>query len=386
MSKRTMALILAVTLVSGLAGQAGAQDLSLTIPPGAEPEIVFDHDRDACEKFDVPDVPTRAFRMADETIRLIASHWTNRAFSGPDLDHLSHPCDIVYEGGNNDDPAAFDDRGWLVSTYTLDGVTVHGLVHNEFQGHRRPALCPTGRYMDCWYNTVTYVVSKDGGRSFKPPATGSRLVAALPYRYDPTRGKRSGLFNPSNIIRRGDHFYTMMTAAPQEAQAGGVCLMRTDRLDEPTSWRAWDGHDFTVRFADPYRDGGGGTCVPLPGLTRLMASLSLHRPSGLYIGLFTHQQRPPGGSTVVDGVFYATSPDLVTWSKPRLLFPTPTTLDKGCDTMPVVYPALIDPDSPSRNFEDTDDDAHIYMTRISMDGCKTGWTRNLVRLRVHIER
>ena len=86
----------------------------------------------------------------------------------------------------------------------------------------------------------------------------------------------------------------------------------------------------------------------------------------------------------VDGIYYATSPDLITWTAPQLLFPTPTMLDKGCDTMPVAYPSLIDPDSPSRNFEDTDDDAYIYMTRITMEGCKTGWNRNLVRLRVHI--
>ncbi len=366
-----------------------ASALTLTIPPGAEPEIVFDHARDACEKFDVPDVPARAFRASDGTIRLIASHWTNRAMAGATLDSLRHPCDIVFEGGGNDDPAAFDDRGWIVSTYTLDGVTVHALVHNEFHGHKRPALCPSGQYMDCWYNTITYAVSTDGGRSFKAPPGPERFVAGVPYRYDPTRGQRSGLFNPSNIVRRGDYFYTMMTSAPQGEQRAGVCLMRTDRLDDPASWRGWDGRDFTVRFTDPYRTsatatGKPATCAPVPGLTRLMASLSLHRPSGLYIGLFTHRGKTGPGIEPVDGVYYATSPDLIAWTAPRLLFPTPTTLDKGCDTMPVVYPSLIDPDSPSRNFEDTDDDAYIYMTRITMEGCKTGWTRNLVRLRVHI--
>ena len=363
--------------------------LTLTIPAGAEAEIVFDHARDACEKFDVPDVPARAFRASDGTIRLIASHWTNRAFAGPTLDSLRHPCGIVFEGSGNDDPAAFDDRGWIVSTYTLDGVTVHALVHNEFHGHKRPALCPSGQYMDCWYNTITYAVSTDGGRGFKAPPGPERFVAGVPYRYDPTRGKRSGLFNPSNIVRRGDHFYTMMTSAPQGDQRAGVCLMRTDRLENPASWRGWDGRDFTVRFSDPYRTpatatGKPAVCAPVPGLTRLMASLSLHRPSGLYIGLFTHRGKTGPGIEPVDGVYYATSPDLIAWTAPRLLFPTPTTLDKGCDTMPVVYPSLIDPDSPSRNFEDTDDDAYIYMTRITMEGCKTGWTRNLVRLKVRI--
>src|SRR3954454_8278298 len=94
--------------------------LTMTVPAGAEPEIVYDHDRDACEAFDVPDVPARAMRTADGTVRLIASHWTNRGMAGSDLKHLRHSCDILFEGGGNDDPSAFDDRGWIVSTYTLD--------------------------------------------------------------------------------------------------------------------------------------------------------------------------------------------------------------------------------------------------------------------------
>src|SRR4051812_43367215 len=86
--------------------------LTMTIPTGAEPEIVFDHARDACETSDVPDVPARAFRTVAGTIRLIASHWTNRGMAGSTLDSLRHPCDIVFEGSGKDDPSAFDDRGW----------------------------------------------------------------------------------------------------------------------------------------------------------------------------------------------------------------------------------------------------------------------------------
>jgi hypothetical protein len=55
-------------------------------------------------------------------------------------------------------------------------------------------------------------------------------------------------------------------------------------------------------------------------------------------------------------------------------------LNRGCGTQPVAYPSLLDPDSPSRNFEDTDDDAFVYLTRITMRGCQTGWSRDLVRL------
>jgi hypothetical protein len=360
--------------------------LTLEIPSGSQPEIVFDHRRDACAPSDVPDVPARAFRSADGTVRLIASHWTNRGMSGPGLDSLRHSCEILFQAGGNDDPAAHDDRGWIVSTYTLDGTTVHALVHNEFHGHKRPALCPSGRYMDCWYNTITYAVSTDGGRNFRALPAPRHYVAGVPYRYDTTRGRRSGLFNPSNIIRRGGWFHIFVSAAAQGGQAAGICLLRTDRLDDPSSWRAWDGRDFTVRFTDPYRTSDSAapaTCRPVPGLTRLMGSVSLHRPSGLHVGLFAHRQRPTPDAEPVDGIYYATSPDLIVWSEARLLYATPTTLNRECGTKPVVYPSLLDPDSPSRNFEDTDDDASLYLTRITLDGCKTGWARDLIRLPVH---
>jgi hypothetical protein len=375
--------VLAFLLLFLPVGQAAG--LTLEIPAGSEPEIVFDHERDACAPSDVPDVPARAFRAADGSVRLIASHWTNRGMSGPSLNQLRHSCDVLFTAAGNDDPAAHDDRGWIVSTYTLDGITIHALVHNEFHGHKRPALCPSGRYMDCWYNTITYAVSIDGGRNFKRPPGAGGYVAGVPYRFDPTQGQRSGLFNPSNIIRRGDYFYTMVTAAAQNAQKAGVCLLRTDRLDDPSAWRAWGGEGFTVAFADPYGTRSAAapeTCRPIPGLTRLMASLSFHRPSGLYVGLFIHRQRPTPEAEPVDGVYYATSPDLVTWSQARLLYPSPTTLNQSYGTQPVAYPSLLDPDSPSRNFEDTDGDAFMYLTRITMKGWQTGWSRDLNRLPV----
>ena len=28
--------------------------------------------------------------------------------------------------------------------------------------------------------------------------------------------------------------------------------MRTNRLEDPRSWRAWDGREFSVAFVDPY--------------------------------------------------------------------------------------------------------------------------------------
>src|SRR5688500_1047649 len=104
MLKRLSCIRVISAILLSSAPPSPALALTMTIPAGAEPEIVFDHARDACEKSDVPDVPARAFRAADGTIRLIASHWTNRAMAGTTLDNLRHACDTVFEGGGKDDP------------------------------------------------------------------------------------------------------------------------------------------------------------------------------------------------------------------------------------------------------------------------------------------
>jgi len=87
----------------------------------------------------------------------------------------------VYQGAHSDDPSRYDDRQWLTSFTTADGRQIHALVHNEFQGNRRKEVCPSGRYLSCWYNAITYAQSgqsDDGGYSFKQEAPPKNLVAA----------------------------------------------------------------------------------------------------------------------------------------------------------------------------------------------------------------
>ncbi|NUB17512.1 hypothetical protein GAY28_37970, partial [Azospirillum brasilense] len=131
----------------------------------------------------MPDAPARAWRAADGSVRLLAAHTRARILSGPSLNELHHACRIVFQSAKRDDPARFDDMGWLTSPYTLDGTTIYGLVHNEYHGHKRRDLCPTGDYMACWWNALTLTVSHDGGQSFGP----ARYVAGVPYRF---RGDR----------------------------------------------------------------------------------------------------------------------------------------------------------------------------------------------------
>lgn len=364
-----------------LASRAEAQTIAIT----GEPQVVFRWQTDRCAQNDFADSPARAFRTADGQVRLIASHMDARAMTGPDLDHVRHDCRVVFAGGRDDDPGAYDDRAWILSPYTLDGRTVQALVHNEFHGNLRPALCPSRQYQRCWFNALTFAVSRNGGTSFERPLRPDHLVMALPYRYPGETGSRAGYFNPSNIVGHDGHYYALVYAAAFRDQRQGLCLIRTDRLDEPRSWRGWDGRGFAVRFVDPYREAVGDprahVCAPVsPGRLTNSVSLVRHAPSGLFIATMTASRR--GTDT---GIYASTSRDLIAWSEPVLVRAVPIFQGVTCsDQFSVGYPALLDPASQSRNFETFGTQGWLYMSRYNLHDCRVGSDRDLVRVPVTV--
>ena len=366
-----------------LAGAAQAQPvpalrLELTGPPvSAVPGA-----RPGCDALDIPDAPARAVRLATGEVELYATHFLNRVDAGADLLHLGHRCPVVMQGANNDDPAAFNDRAWIASPWTPDGRTVWAVVHNEFQGNRRPALCPSRRYMDCWYNALTEAVSRDGGHTFGR-VPGRALVAALPYRYDQLERGHHGYFNPSNIVTLAGAQYMFAFATQARAQRDGNCLLRTTAVETPEAWRGWDGSAFTVAFADPYAQPGrpeAHVCAPVGrgSLRWPVTSLVRHKPSGLFIALMQDGAR--GG-----GVYYATSPDLLHWSGPALLLPAVGLGAWTCaDPAPLAYPSLLDPAADGRNFETVGAAPVLFATRFNAKNCRPDADRELVRWDVHV--
>lgn len=364
------------------AGEPPGQDApGLAIQLAGVPEAAVQDARPGCDPLDIPDAPARAIRLRTGEVQLYASHFHNRVERGPGLLALHHDCRIVLSGAEHDDPAAYDDRGWIVSPWT-DGITIWTVVHNEFQGHRRPALCPSGRYMDCWFNSLTAALSTDGGRSF---VRGPRraLVATLPYRYDQVGLGHHGYFNPSNIVALDDALYMMAFATGAGLQREGNCLLRTTRIDDPEAWRAWDGIGFVASFIDPYampQPAEGHVCATV-GAGRLrwpVTSLVRHRTSRLFIALMLNGAR--GG-----GVFYATSADLIRWSSPVMLMPGVGQAAFSCgDAAPVAYPSILDPDTDDANFSTVGDQAKLFFTRFAVSNCVTGLDRELLRIGVHI--
>lgn len=379
-------LILAVAVaMSGT--PAGAVALAIDGP--AEAVTVWASDR--CAGNDIPDAAARAFRDTTGQVHLFAAHFLGRALTGPRLDVVKPDCRIAFQGAANDDPAAFDDRIWLTSFFTTDGKRVHALGHAEYHGHLRRRLCPSGRYMECWWNAVVQVVSTDGGATFhRLTGEANGLVAALPYRYVGEHGQPAGYFSPSNIIAKEGFFYTFVFASSYGAQKRGACLLRTDRLDDPSSWRAWDGSDFRVSFVDAYTDDAARpqehVCMPVPGISSTINSVSRLDGSGNYVALLA-AARPavPGGASVA-GIYYAISSDLLHWTEPRLLMAVPIMFAFDCDAGSVyAYPSLLDENSSSRTFETVGRAAFLYLTRTKTQNCRLTMDRDLVRFAVTVK-
>ncbi len=361
---------------------------------GAE-ETVFSWERERCDERDVPDLAARAFRDEAGRVHLISAHPGNRQFVGPSLDRLTHPCDETMTSGNDADPARFNDREWLAAPYTEDGQTVYALVHEEYHGWEHPGGCHSDSFLKCWYNAVTLAVSRDGGDSFRHARPPPRhLVAAVPYRYVPDDGPY-GLFDPSNIVRDEDdgYYYMLSRTEKYRRQKRGSCLLRTKRLDDPASWRAWDGSGFGVTFVNPYAPTVGDVsdhlCEPVsqPEIDSMHESLTYNTYLGKYLLVGIAGDQFKGRRGVVWGIYYSVSDDLIDWSKRKLVreVELPWTYKCG-DSNPILYPSVLDPTSTSRNFETTDRRAYMYFTRFHYSNCVQGYNRDLIRVRVEFSK
>jgi len=312
------------------------------------PSLVFDSIRDGCDHYDTPDAPARAFRDLSATTHFFSSSLVNRQSVGSDLQHLKHSCRIAFNGAHNADPSAYNDYGWLASFYPV-GNDVYALVHNEYHGHEHSRLCRSGRYEQCWENAITSAVSHDGGIRFQAHTGSSGLVAALPYKYAGDRAGPIGYFSPSNIVRLNNFYYVLFSVIDRvRGGRSGVCVARTQNLDNAQSWQAWDGTSFRRAFSDPYTTDAERldrqTCVPV-GNGSLLFSLgsvlwsNIANTFVLTMRLQNWDHKQVGERT---GIYYATSKDLVHWSeRMQLLADTPD----GTTGEPQLYPSVLDPTS-----------------------------------------
>ncbi len=344
-------------------------------------EPVFLWRRDRCADDDIPDAPLRVLRRDDGTLVGFASHYVSRLFLiSPDR-HFSRDCRPVFSSRADPDPATFDDRIWIASTWSDDGRHVAALGHDEYQGQTHPGHCTYATYRQCWYNSVVLLRSDDGGRSFAKLAAPPIAVARA--RFQSGEGMPRGFFDPTNLVAKDGWHYAIIYNNGEPGQPRGNCLFRAGTVTEARSWEYWTGNGFEKSSFDPY---GGALppplpCQPLAGLNGRVFAIVLHKQTGWYVGAMAVQ----GETQQVGEIGLVFSRDLINWSGYEKLLDASMIWSKSC-APPVHYgyPSLVDLASTDRNFSEIGDHPALYLTRLPLQGCSTTLDRDLVRYQLSI--
>ena len=254
----------------------------------------------------------------------------------------------------------------MASGETIDFVVAAG-ADSSFDGTEfSVVITPDGDVCrgdtwGCQQVELTAAVSTDGGATFSPSAGAASVIASpgVPYRHD---AGLLAMWQPSNIVRHptDGHFYMLSQFDDRrDRSVQFTCLLRTETIEDPSSWRAWDGDEFDLSFSSSAYDGESAApddCVsvvspPIGGLT-----WNTHLERFVAIGGFTN-----AGPT---GQYLTTSTDLINWSQP--VFIQAAEFVYTADAPPFEpYATLIDPASESMSFDTTGANPYLYFTRIN---------------------
>jgi hypothetical protein len=383
LTRKLSALVVAV-LAALFHGSAAAQKPPpIAIQVVSEKEVVFESKRQGCAQFDLPDTPLHAFRRSDGQIVGFATHHVNRRFFISATGEFRRDCEAVFRGDHDPDPAAYNDRIWILAPWTLDGQNIVALGHNEYQGEKHPGRCAYKKYNECWYNSIVLLQSRDGGRSFQK-MPGTLPIATATFRYEDHQGQPRGFFGPTNMVEHAGRFHTVIFTTGGEGQKRGNCLFRSSRPADDAAWEYWTSEGFRPSRRDPYKATESSLpCEPLWGLGGRVWSIARHKASGMYLA--TVGMQPADAATGMIGI--STSEDLIRWSRPIPLFSVPLIWSRNCaDKVRYGYPALLDLSSEDRMFSDVGDEPHIYMTELHFEKCGGTFDRNLIRYRLRITR
>jgi hypothetical protein len=408
------ALVAALCLVPSTAGAitAEAPDFETTGPV----ETVYSWSANRCDHTHIGDLPQRAFRDYNARQQLILAHSSFKDNSGGSRrltgsyigssigQGLTVDCTPVFKADLKDSPSSYNNYEWLAAPYTTDGQRVYSITYDEFYPWETydTADCrlPDGSAdFDCLYTGLKLATSTNGGNSYSELLQPNHTVATLPYQYesqdlsepDGHDGFRFGYYDPSNVFKGPDGaYYVMFPTAKFRAQSSGTCIMRTTDLSTPGSWRMYRDPDgpggqagnFLTPFVRPYPaeppNPQDFTCTPLDNIQQMHGSVTYNR----YLKSYMLVGEAFGGGT--PDIYYSVSKDLINWEPPKKLVTAQIIWETGCTStteQPVLYASIVDNDSTTRNFETTDRDFHLYLTRYNAGpngfSCQAGaWRPN----------
>lgn len=342
---------------------------------------VFEYPQNACNENDLPDAMARAFRDSAGTIHFVTAGPEMFASLGPTLESLQRDCHAAHYPAGDPNPADYNDQVWIDSFWTNDGVTIAGLGHTEYHGWAHPGECHSQNYSECEYDSDTFHLSKDGGYHFGSFKAPYNVVATVPYKYVIDHGP-VGYSVDSNIIQYGGWYYAIATddgnwppgcsgqTGPHHCKVpNGAAPIRTTNVFDPTSWRSWNGTDFSVSFVDPY---AGPVADPeqyvYTPVRYLFATngLNVYQPLNVAVAVLWDYWDTELGPR---GLYLTTSIDMVHWTEPTLVVTLADILKndpKG--SWLYAYFSLIDPAAPDMSFSVIGNTPYLYYVRLDNNG------------------
>jgi len=376
-----LAAVLVAESAPGAVGQQAAKTPTVKGVLDRSRDVVFQTPEQSCSPNDIPDAMARAFRDSTGTVHLVAASSELFESIGPTLESVQHSCEVGHYSTGDRNPADFNDQTWIDSFYTLDGQTVAGLTHTEYHGWAHKGECTfKNGYNGCEYDSDTYHQSNDGGYHFDSFEAPANFLAGVPYQYQIDRGP-SGYSVDSNVIELGGWYYAMVTSYSWPPNCAGQtgphrCLVpggggpiRTQDVFDASSWRGWNGTDFSVSFADPYlgpvEDRPAHVYTPVPYMD-VVTGINVFQSTNLVVAVLWNPWTNEYG---VKGFYLSTSTDLVHWTKPTLV----ATVDQFLAQEPAgnwsyAYFSLIDPAAPDLNFSMVGDHPYLYYVRFDNNG------------------
>ncbi|OGT30772.1 MAG: hypothetical protein A3E87_07410 [Gammaproteobacteria bacterium RIFCSPHIGHO2_12_FULL_35_23] len=338
-------------------------------------ETIYQYASQHCSPFDFPDNPVRAFIDNNNQVQLVfgsgengfMQNTTGSSLNGP----LVHTCtnSSITEPGTYGQlqapPSSFNNKLWIVNTWTNDGKTIYALIHNEFHGElQSPTYCPSSQKSKiCQYWNLIAANSNDGGKTYQLIHDNhgniqTALVSPLPFKI----GQTGSIPAQTNIIESNGYYY-MLVDVVVPGWPAGMCLFRTNTINDPTSWRGWDGAAFTVNLSvNPYLFPDKTATTPCQPVTKPIFRFSwtyntvIHQYLAIGIAPNFHGQ----GQTIV----YSTSPDMLHWAPPRALLQI-SWMNSNPNQTGIGYPSLLDPSSAGRNFVYSGAHPYLYYTRFN---------------------
>lgn len=368
--------------ISWLSGGAKADSPALSIR-GPEMLVASGADK-TCGANNLSDGPMRALRLASGEIIATGGWYTNLLARGVSLLSLTKDCTPSYVSGQDDNPASFDDRTWIISPWTDDGQRVEALAHEEFKANLRPGGCNATLKSDCYYVSILPMRSDDDGHSFQ--RRSAVPVAAPREPQSPDAGGSRGFQLFTNVIHLHGHRWFIASAWPDGTQKSGNCLFRSVKGGDPSSWQYLTAEGWVASSHSPYAGAPApAACQAIPGLKGLVWSLVRRRSNGQFIALSSTQSAQSGQKGNID-LTTSTSNDLVTWSAPVPFATYVAQWSPGC-LVPYKYNyfSLLDPKSHSPGFETVGTSAMLFMTRFKTNSCSLSNQRDLVAVPLRVQ-